>query len=102
MQRGFVITIAGLLFIVSGFLLASCTPDKSAPTFDSQQTAALTPEATEPQTVAMAQQSPTPVVPPFTDTACLDCHTDRPVLEELAVGAESDHHAGEALSSGPG
>lgn len=35
---------------------------------------------------------------PFTDQACLDCHTDEARLRELAVEEESP----EALSSGPG
>lgn len=33
------------------------------------------------------------------DDACLNCHTDRALLETLAVPKESEH---EALSSGPG
>jgi hypothetical protein len=36
---------------------------------------------------------------PFTDQACLDCHTDEDRLTELAVVEEVAH---EALSSGPG
>jgi hypothetical protein len=36
---------------------------------------------------------------PFTDQACLDCHTDQGRLMALAVEEEEVH---EALSSGPG
>jgi hypothetical protein len=35
---------------------------------------------------------------PFSDQACLDCHTDEDRLKELAVEEESP----ETLSSGPG
>lgn len=38
-------------------------------------------------------------IEPFTDSACLDCHTDQQRLTELAVVEEE---APEALSSGPG
>jgi hypothetical protein len=44
--------------------------------------------------------SPAPVTP-FVDTACLDCHTDRQRLTELAVVPEVAE-AEESLSSGPG
>ncbi len=37
---------------------------------------------------------------PFTDQACLDCHTDQARLTELAVVEQEDEK--EALSSGPG
>ena len=37
---------------------------------------------------------------PFTDQACLDCHTDQASLTELAVVDEEEPE--EALSSGPG
>jgi hypothetical protein len=38
---------------------------------------------------------------PFTDTACLDCHTDRAQLEELTASM-ADEPEEDALSSGPG
>lgn len=41
---------------------------------------------------------PKPVVPPFTDIACLECHTDRDQLQILAVEEE----VVESLSEGPG
>ena len=37
---------------------------------------------------------------PFTDQACLDCHTDQARLTELAVVEEEEPE--ESLSSGPG
>lgn len=37
---------------------------------------------------------------PFTDRACLDCHTDQAHLTELAVVEAEEPE--EALSSGPG
>jgi hypothetical protein len=37
----------------------------------------------------------------FTETACLDCHTDQARLQELAPAKENVEEA-EALSSGPG
>jgi hypothetical protein len=37
---------------------------------------------------------------PFTDQACLDCHSDQARLMELAVVEEEEPEA--ALSSGPG
>lgn len=39
-----------------------------------------------------------PVVPPFTDTACLECHTNREQLQLLAVEKE----VVESHSEGPG
>lgn len=41
---------------------------------------------------------PTPVVRPFTDTACLECHTDQDAMKLLAVEREPD----ESHSEGPG
>lgn len=40
----------------------------------------------------------TPVVPPFTDIACLECHTNQETLQTLAVEEE----VVESLSEGPG
>ena len=48
-------------------------------------------------TPSMAESPPTQPEP-FTDTACLTCHTDEALLKELAVPAVDT----EALSSGPG
>lgn len=38
-------------------------------------------------------------IEPFTDVACLECHTDQARLDELAVVEEAPE---EPLSSGPG
>ncbi len=43
--------------------------------------------------------SPSQDIPPFTDYACLDCHTDEGRLKDLALKPEEPE---EALSSGPG
>ncbi len=52
-----------------------------------------------PQNMTLAM--PPLVATPFTDTACLECHTDRTRLTELApVEATADE--AESLSSGPG
>ncbi len=44
------------------------------------------------------ETDPSPVVPPFTDTACLECHTDQEALKTLAVEEE----VVESISEGPG
>jgi hypothetical protein len=36
----------------------------------------------------MASSDPRPEAKPFTDQACLDCHTDQAKLQELAVVVE--------------
>jgi len=41
---------------------------------------------------------PSPVVPPFTDTACLECHTNQETLKTLAV----EEVVVESISEGPG
>lgn len=41
---------------------------------------------------------PNQVVPPFTDIACLECHTNQDQLQRLAVEEE----VVESLSEGPG
>ncbi|MBZ0275246.1 MAG: hypothetical protein K8I60_03835 [Anaerolineae bacterium] len=43
--------------------------------------------------------SPAQDIPPFTDHACLDCHTNEARLRDLAVKPEPPE---ESLSSGPG
>lgn len=47
---------------------------------------------------SQANPQPTPVVPPFTDIACLECHTDQDTLKLLAVEKE----VVESHSEGPG
>ena len=39
---------------------------------------------------------------PFSDTACLDCHTDQQRLEEITSENEADEPEEASLSSGPG
>lgn len=89
----------GLLVLVVA--LTSCAPDTSAPEFNSEiaqrdsaddhvvSDAADSDETDSGKTIA-------PVA--FTDQACLDCHTDKARLQELAVEDEST----EELSEGPG
>lgn len=90
--------LAGLIggggfMILLGGLMASCTPDTSAPAL--QQRAGSSPTA-QPATVNLP---PTPVwLEPFTDYACLECHTDQAQLTELAKPDEPT----ETLSEGPG
>ncbi len=91
--------ILGMLLLV-GAALASCAPDTSAP--ERQVHVAQLGESgdqaadTTLSNVADSSASIQPVE--FTDTACLDCHTDEERLKELAVEEEVP----ETLSSGPG
>jgi hypothetical protein len=88
--------LASGVLVVTGALLASCAPDTTAPTLQSRPTdISPTDVALVPTTVSDIMTS----VPPFTDTACLDCHTDQPTLVDLAKPHDDAH---EALSSGPG
>lgn len=87
MKRQFVASLfvfVGIALLI-GAAMVSCAPDTTAPTFQTDE-AALTPVDTnmvavadsELMTVANVQ------IPPFTDTTCLDCHTNRELLEQLA------------------
>lgn len=89
--------LASGLLVTAGVLLVSCAPDTTAPTLQSRPTNA--PPATEDATAANVVDVVMESVPPFTDTACLDCHSDQPAMVELAQPKDSGH--GE-LSSGPG
>ena len=97
--------IAGLL-IITGLLLSSmvmmagCGQDTSAPVLseavaDADTTLATTSEDTssDVETLPTVGQ-----VEPFTDVACLDCHTDQVRLVDLAAPEEET----EKLSEGPG
>lgn len=90
------LSAAGGLFLAAG-LLGACSPDTSAPVL--QRRAVPRPEATA---IAAADrpraEATMPALPPFTDTACLECHTDQDRLKTLAVSEQKT----EALSSGPG
>lgn len=87
----------GLLVLAA--LLTSCAPDTTAPELQSRVAQA---ESAETQTLdadnAALDQTASTVRVAFTDQACLDCHTDRARLQELAVEPEET----ESLSSGPG
>lgn len=92
-------SLVGIILLLVGVALIGCTPDTSAPTLVPRATTALIPDDSTPVSVDLAVVDRTPVVPEFTDTECLACHTDQSQLTALAVPEE---HAGEALSSGPG
>lgn len=84
----------GFLLLLGG-LIAGCTPDTSAPVLQQRPTTAQT---QQPTTVAV-NLPPTQVwLEPFTDQACLNCHTDQAKLVELAKPDEPK----ESLSEGPG
>lgn len=89
--------LAGSLLVAIGLMLISCAPDTTAPTLQPQP--ANGPPSAGDAPVAINVSSDIPRVPPFTDTECLDCHTDQPTLVDLAQPADDAH---EALSSGPG
>ena len=77
--------------------LVGCAPDTSAPTLQARSganSAAAARIAQLPTPVAEA----TPALEPFTDQACLDCHTSQTELVDLAI----EDAPTEALSSGPG
>jgi len=89
---------AGLALAAGGIIIvvaSSCAPDTSAPTLAPRSTA--NPDRAG-QTVALNQLPATPGLTPFTDAACLNCHTDQERLTTLAVAEEKS----ESLSSGPG
>jgi hypothetical protein len=52
-------------------------------------------------TPGIASGTPAQEMEPFSDFACLECHTDRQRLTELAPAEAADEEA-ESLSSGPG
>ncbi|MCC7206898.1 MAG: hypothetical protein IT323_06305 [Anaerolineae bacterium] len=97
MKRPFSLTLIGLggLCGLLGVVVAACTPDTSAPMLAARSGAAALQNA---PTAEVSLLQPTPALPPFTDYACLDCHTDQDKLVELAKPVEVH----EALSSGPG
>lgn len=90
--------LAGLLgsggfIILLGSLVAGCAPDTAAPVLQPRPNPAQTAQP------AAVNLPPTEVwLKPFTDTACLECHTDQAKLTELAKPVE----AKESLSEGPG
>jgi cytochrome c5 len=82
----------GTLMIV-GAALISCAPNTSAPTLQPRRTATSSPEP------ALATAQATQVtLAPFTDQACLKCHTDQQQLKALAV----EDTPVKAESEGPG
>lgn len=93
---GFFLSLGTLL--ATAALIVSCTPDKSAPLFNAQGAeVAVMPLANGDALLTSLTQTE---LEPFTDSACLDCHTNQALLEELALPPSDDDH--ESLSSGPG
>lgn len=88
--------LVGGVLVMVGLMLIGCTPDTTAPTLQSQPTNAPPQTGDVADTFAVSDVMTT--VPPFTDTACLNCHTDQAALTELAKPEEET----ESLSSGPG
>jgi len=89
-----------LALVLFALAVASCAPDTSAPVLVARATQAAT-EAVQPTPLQIADAgTPMATLQPFTDTACLDCHTNREQLEALAIPEEDSEH--ESLSSGPG
>jgi len=99
-MRTYSAILMGVSIILFGLAVASCAPDTAAPTL----VVRTTPDATEavlPQPVSLTDAGEAiPTLQPFTDTECLDCHTNQERLETLAIPEEDNAH--EALSSGPG
>ena len=87
-----VILLAGTVLVG---IVTSCAPDTTAPVLQSR---APTGDGAEVVRVALDSVPPTPVIAPFTDHACLDCHTDQEQLTALAV----EDKVTESLSEGPG
>jgi hypothetical protein len=78
-------------------LIAACAPDTTAPVLQPRPTQAV--DSGEAEAVRIVALPTLPFeVAPFTDYACLDCHTDRALLEELARPIEKD----DSHSEGPG
>lgn len=93
--RGWLIVLLGIMLIASVALI-SCAPDTSAPALEptvDDELQDTTSASSQPELVAMDAG-----LPPFTDQACLDCHTDSALLMELAEPEE----VVESVSEGPG
>lgn len=92
----FLLSLGTLL--ATAALIVSCTPDKSAPLFNAEaaEVAVLPLENGDALLTSVSQTE----LAAFTDSACLDCHTNQARLEELALPPSDDDH--ESLSSGPG
>lgn len=91
-----------LSLLMVSMALMSCAPDTSAPELPPTATDNPTPDgvgvAALPEVVSLPGTL-VPTVEPFTDTECLDCHTNKDLLIELAIPEEEGE---ESLSSGPG
>lgn len=89
------LVVCGTLFVFLT-LIPACTPDTAAPQRVEQATV-VNPTFATPDTARLAR---TVNIEPFTDKACLDCHTNESLLTKLAPAEEEE--TAESLSSGPG
>lgn len=90
------LTLGGASILLAG-LMAACAPDTTAPVLQLRPTRVV--DSSEAETVRIVALPTLPFeVAPFSDHACLDCHSDRALLEELAQPIEID----ESHSEGPG
>lgn len=96
------ILLLALSLLMVSMALISCAPDTSAPVLpDIEASDISTPDSVSVAAVPEVVSLPgtlVPTVEPFTDTECLDCHTDQEKLIELALPEEEE----DSLSSGPG
>lgn len=98
LSAGFLIT--GTALVVGGLMAhavtyASSSVEEACP--ETQADSAMVAHVAMTSRVSQITIEPTPVVAPFTDQACLDCHTNQERLTELAVEEEVV-----SLSEGPG
>ncbi len=89
------ISILGGALTIAGTVMLGCSPNTAAPELLLRPTASPDQEGTAEVSAAAAQMV---FLEPFSDQACLDCHTDQARLTELALPEETT----EELSSGPG
>lgn len=90
--------MVGLAFVVSG-VITQLWASAAATSPPADALPLLSPRTVEQPPSQLTLPPPTPIHAPFTDQACLECHTDQ---ERLTLLAHPDEPAHEALSSGPG
>lgn len=86
------------LIVLLAVLVISCEPNRETPEYlvEAQATAVFPTPAN--RALNLTPLATLATAEPFTDFACLDCHTDQARLMELALPDEPE----ESLSSGPG
>jgi hypothetical protein len=83
------------LFVVAAILVSGCARDTDAPELQVEELSVA--ETEEPGDSDITLTTTDMHLEPFSDFACLDCHTDQEELVELAVEEEVV-----SLSEGPG